>query len=431
MPFQFGLIALAVIGCGFLVQWVRVWRACKRVEECAKAAEAALVAKEYTNAIQLCDTALEIARKLKLRPNDYVALILVFRSESLRKLGKKDEALKAAVQACACSCAVRGAHTQVAILDQLGAMLLETGHERRAIPIIEAVIALGQQAEGLPLRTSARLEQVGLAYARVGIHANSTAAFGKAIEIMTKEFGADAVKLAHPYVNLGNGYKRTQKLEDAERCYREALRLIEINDAKTPEQLSLVLLNLGAVCSESGRYEEAERRYREVLELRIAAYGRNHWRVGNTYYNLANCVRQMRNFDAAEEYIQKAIEILEARPESLSNAIDTLSRLREDQGRVDEALEAATRARETQQNLPTPDLTELATLFEREALLAGRMGDQERANDCRSRAAQIRQAVAAAPPPDRDLTNMPEALQTLEQHLQASLQHVRALGQAL
>jgi len=202
-------------------------------------------------------------------------------------------------------------------------------------------------------------------------------------------------------------------------------------DAKTPEKLSLVLLNLGAVCAESGRYEEAEHRYREVLELRIAAYGRNHWRVGNTYNNLANCVRQMRNFDAAEEYIQKAIEILEARPESLSNAIDTLSRLREDQGRVDEALEAATRARETQQNLPTPDLTELATLFEREALLAGRMGDQDRANDCRSRAAQIRQAVAAAPPPDRDLTNMPEALQTLEQHLQASLQHVRALGQAL
>ena len=216
---------------------------------------------------------------------------------------------------------------------------------------------------------------------------NQDEAAGKAIEIMTKEFGADAVKLAHPYVNMGNGYKRTQKLEDAERCYREALRLIEINDAKTPEQLSLVLLNLGAVCSESGRYEEAEHRYREVLDLRIAAYGRNHWRVGNTYNNLANCVRQMRNFDAAEEYIQKAIEILEARPESLSNAIDTLSRLREDQGRVDEALEAATRARETQQNLPTPDLTELATLFEREALLAGRMGDQDRANDCRSRAA--------------------------------------------
>src|SRR6266481_2427430 len=132
MPFQFGLIALAVIGCGFLVQWVRVWRARKRVEECAKAAEAALVAKEYTNAIQLCDTALEIARKLKLRPGDHIALILVFRSESLRKLGKKDEALKAAVLECPSSCAVRGAHTQIAMLDRMGAMRHEVGNLRRA-----------------------------------------------------------------------------------------------------------------------------------------------------------------------------------------------------------------------------------------------------------------------------------------------------------
>src|SRR5882724_9900137 len=128
MPLQFGLIALSVVACGFLAQWVRVRRAHKRVEECVKAAEAAVVAGKYAEAIRLCETALEIARKLKLRPDDYVALVLVFRSESLRKLGKKDEALKAAVQACACSCAVRGAHTQVAILDQLGAMLLETGH---------------------------------------------------------------------------------------------------------------------------------------------------------------------------------------------------------------------------------------------------------------------------------------------------------------
>jgi len=115
----------------------------------------------------------------------------------------------------------------------------------------------------------------------------------------------------------------------------------------------------------------------------------------------------------------------------MSNATDTLSRLREDQGRVEEALEAARRARESQQRLPTPDLSELATLFEREGLLARRMGDEERASECRSRAAQMRQAVASAPPPDRDLTNMPEALQTLEQHLKASLQHAQALQQAL
>ena len=34
---------------------------------------------------------------------------------------------------------------------------------------------------------------------------------------------------------------------------------------------------------------------------------------------------------------------------------------------------------------------------------------------------EMRQALAAAPPADRDLTNLPESLKALEQHLASSL----------
>jgi hypothetical protein len=43
------------------------------------------------------------------------------------------------------------------------------------------------------------------------------------------------------------------------------------------------------------------------------------------------------------------MEILEAHPEQLCNAIDALSRIREDEGKNEEALAAATRAREIRQ----------------------------------------------------------------------------------
>jgi hypothetical protein len=76
-------------------------------------------------------------------------------------------------------------------------------------------------------------------------------------------------------------------------------------------------------------------------------------------------------------------------------------------GKTEEALAAVTRAREIQQGLPSPDLSEMATLFEREA------------------------APAAAPPADRDLTNLPESLKALEQHLASSLERVRALEHAI
>jgi tetratricopeptide (TPR) repeat protein len=110
-----------------------------------------------------------------------------------------------------------------------------------------------------------------------------------------------------------------------------------------------------------------------------------------TYNNLANTRRRVRDFEGAEEYIQQAIEILQSRPESLSNAMESLSRIREDQGRAEEALAATVRAREIQQSLPTPDLSVMATLYDREALLASRCGEEERSADARSRAGQLRQ----------------------------------------
>jgi tetratricopeptide (TPR) repeat protein len=209
------------------------------------------------------------------------------------------------------------------------------------------------------------------------------------------------------------------------------LRIQQASGDENTEQRSIILLNLGVVCAESGREEEAEKYYQEVLEVRIRTLGRNHWRVGNTYNNLAGCRRRLRDFSGAEQYLQQAIEILESRPEGLCHAVESLSRLREDEGRVEEALAATARAREIQQNLPTPDLSQMATLYDREAQLASRCGDEERSADCRSRAAQIRQALASAPPSDPEVGNLSESLKTLEQHLAASVQRVKALQSAM
>jgi tetratricopeptide (TPR) repeat protein len=424
-----GIIVLALLLSAFAFHWIVTWRAHKRLAEHAQAAETALLQDKHSEALQHCDDAVKILRKRRFSADDVVAMVLVIRSEACHKLGKNEEALADAARAFACMCALRRADTQVAVFDQLGTLLLELGHERRAIPILEAAVGLGQRVEAQALRTAGRLERVGLAYLRVGVHANSIAAFGKAIDILTREMGSDATCLAGPYVNLGNGYKRMQQFEDAERCYQEAVRLYRANGVEDPEKLSVALLNIGVACAETGRNREAEEYYQQVLQMRIQALGRNHWRVGNTYNNLAGCRRRLRDFAGAKDYAQKAVEILDARPEWLCNAIDTLSRIYEDEGRMEEALAAAARAREIQQNLTSPDLSELAALFEREGSLAGRSGDEERAADCRSRANQARQSLAAAPPADRDLTNIEESLKTLERHLASSLHHVKALQQ--
>ena len=426
-----GWIVCAVLGGGLAIRFALTWHARRRFAKQVRTAGADADAGRYREALQLADGAIALARKWRFTPDDEVALAFVIRAEALKEAGDKQAALDASARAFSCMCGVERAHTQLTIFDQLGWLLLDSGHARKAIPILEAAVGLGHRAQATPLATAGRLERAAMACLRVGVHANAASAFGKAIDLMTKEKGTDALELSGLYVNLGNCYKRMQKLTDAERCYREALRLHQVNDADASEQFSTILLNLGVICAEQGRNEEAEQYYKRTLELRTQMLGRNHWRVGNTYNNLAGCRRRLRDFAGAEGYIQQAIELLEAHPEQLCNAIDTLSRLREDEGKTEEALASATRAREIQQGLPSPDLSEMATLFEREAALAERCGEEERARESRTRAAEMRQALAAAPPADRDLTNLPESLKALEQHLTSSLERVRALEHAI
>lgn len=426
-----GLSFGVVLAGGLGIRFALALAARRKFGKQVKAATTAMDAGDSRKALDLANEAIADARKWKLRADDDMALAFVVRAEGLRKGGDNQAALEASALAFSCMCSVRRAHTQLTIFDQLGFLLLETGHARKAIPILEAAVGLGHRAKSTPLATSARLERAGMAAHRVGMHSNAASSMGKAIELRAQEKGADALELAGPYINLGNCYKRMQKFEDAERCYREALRLHQFNHAENVEQYSSILLNLGVICAEQGRNDEAEQYYRQTLDWRIQTLGRNHWRVGNVYNNLAGCRRRARDFAGADQYIQQAIAILEDRPEQFCNVIDTLSRLREEEGRMEEALAQAGRAREIQQGLPSPDLSELATLFEREAVLANRCGQEDRAADCRKRAIEMRQTLAAAPPADRDLTNLPESLKSLEQQLASSLDRVRVMEPAL
>jgi tetratricopeptide (TPR) repeat protein len=261
-----------------------------------------------------------------------------------------------------------------------------------------------------------------LANLRLGAYQNAIAAFGHAIETVAKQLGPDHLELASPYINLGNGYKNLHKLDDAERCYSEALRIYETNHISDPQKCSIVLLNLGVACAESGRNEDAERYYQQVLAMRLKEFGRNDWRVGNTYNNLAMCKLRSRDFKIAEEYVQIALEILEAQPEWLAHALETFSRIREEQGKLEEALTAAASAVQTLEGRESPNLSELAERLDRQAMLAMRLGDSEQASACRSRAIELRQVLAGTP--DSEQTAL--ALGNLDQSLQQWLDHVRS-----
>jgi tetratricopeptide (TPR) repeat protein len=422
-----GAIIVAIFGLGFvLLCWI-VGRAKDQIRDKAVAAEAAYQSRDYLTCVKLCDSAIAATRTMQLPPDDLLALTLALRSQACEDLGRNEEALVSAAQAFACLCRVRQARAQLAILDRLGELLLNLHQEGRAAGVLQAGVALGQQADPDARTRSARLQLLGRAHMGIGRYPSGAVAYGQAIELAAKEHGPDALQLASPYINLGNCYRRMHKIGDAERCYREALRLYEHHQTTDDENYGAALMNMGVACAETGRNPEAEQYYLRVLDMRRAAFGRNDSRVGTLYNNLAMCKLRMRDFPAVERYINQALEILEPRPEALSSATDTLSTIREEQGRLEESLAAASKAREILQNLPSPNLSALASRFDREAQLLSRMGDEEQAASCRANAAQARQVLAAVPEGSAQRTL--EALRELDERLKESLSHL-STGQA-
>src|SRR5258708_1955305 len=195
-----GWIVFAMLAGALLTRIAMGWLAHGRLGKQVNWAGIALDDRKYREALQGADDAIAMARKWKFTPDDLVAMAFVIRAEALRKTGNNQEALEASARAFACMCGVEKARTQLTIFDQLGSLLLDTGHARRAIPILEAAVGLGHRASAKPLATAGRLERAGMASFRVGVHANAAAAFGKAIDLMTKERGADALELASPYI---------------------------------------------------------------------------------------------------------------------------------------------------------------------------------------------------------------------------------------
>lgn len=116
--------------------------------------------------------------------------------------------------------------------------------------------------------------------------------------------------------NLGQTHHAHARLEEAVRCYREAIAL-------KPDYVT-AYNNLGAVLQESGRAAEAESVYRQALALRPG--------VAELHCNLANALQDLGRWEEAEQACCRAVALnpgLAAAHNSLANALRELERLEE------------------------------------------------------------------------------------------------------
>ncbi|MHA7812700.1 MAG: serine/threonine protein kinase [Phycisphaerales bacterium] len=119
---------------------------------------------------------------------------------------------------------------------------------------------------------------------------------------------------AQTLIGLGVSLKRLERFEEALRTYDEALAILSVvREENHPDTLAC-LSNRAEVLNNLGRSAEAETQLFDLLERRRAVFGPSHERVGITLNNLADLLRERRDFDQAGELFDQAIEIFRVSP---------------------------------------------------------------------------------------------------------------------
>src|SRR5438105_5405805 len=104
-------------------------------------------------------------------------------------------------------------------------------------------------------------------------------------------------------------YLGAKRYADAERAYREALRIFE--DAVGEENVATiaVLSNLGQLLEETGRVAEAIPVLREAERRMVRAVGEGNVRVGVMRWKLGNALQTARRWRGAAEAHAAALRV--------------------------------------------------------------------------------------------------------------------------
>jgi tetratricopeptide (TPR) repeat protein len=117
--------------------------------------------------------------------------------------------------------------------------------------------------------------------------------------------------------NLAILYKNTQRFEESEAMYKEALetyrRLAASNPQANEPDVAMTLNNLASLYKNTQRLEESETMYKEALDIRrhLATSNPQAYEpdVASTLYNLASLYRNTQRLEESETMYKEALEI--------------------------------------------------------------------------------------------------------------------------
>ena len=224
--------------------------------------------------------AAKIARQvLEIKANSPSGLLLM--GDALRKIGKRDEALRAYTQA------EKGARLFLEPLKKIAALHREEGNTAEELKFLEKLDKLS------PLNIDRKME-IGTSYITLGDMEKAKNAFDQAVRIATRE-ALDAVSRVTQAI-AARCMEAAPEL--SEQYLRQALatrkNMLDRSDIETFNRLGLMLRR-------QGKWLEAVEEYRQALKISPDDAG--------LYYNIAMAFTEGRRYVEAFRHLERALAL--------------------------------------------------------------------------------------------------------------------------
>ncbi len=235
------------------------------------------------------------------------------------------------------------------IHQRLGSFYEEQKEYEKGLHHLNTSLQLRRTAKGLdPLKTAYSLHDLAHLNNRMGRKDIAKSLYSEALQIKRKHAPPGSTTAASTLVNLALLLKEEGAYETAEEMTREAIALYKANPDTLPAHLAATLTNLGSLLRIKGDFENALVALLEAKDIKIKMYGANHPRLGSTFNTLAATYAEMKRFDAAREWYQKAIDaytsIEGVVPLNTATPMTNLAHVEIDEGHLDRAIELFQRA---------------------------------------------------------------------------------------
>ncbi len=162
-----------------------------------------------------------------------------------------------------------------------------------------------------PEQLAFQLEAIGIAYQKRGRITAAIPVIEDSLRLRIRLYGGDHPLVARGLNNLGV-LRRDADGRHAEKLYRLALGMRR-RLGQDPEEQAKVQSNLAAILMHRGEYSEAERLYRQTLRIRLRAYGPDDADVATTLRSLGTLFYLQDRFADAEPLMRRALSIREQR----------------------------------------------------------------------------------------------------------------------